>query len=107
MLAVLDGAHHDVFSDRVATDQLNHDVDIRVVDHIGHVFGGFDLSQLNVRVRVTHRNLLDNNLPTGTACNIFRIVGQYVECTATYCTSTTDTYFYRFQDLISCQVPLT
>ena len=86
MLAVFDGAHHYVFCYGVATNQFDHDIDIRIADDVGNIFCRLNRADFHRRVWMTHGNLLDNNVPTGTACNIFRIISQYIKCTTAYCT---------------------
>ncbi len=82
MLAVGDRLHHQVFGDPVATDQLDHDVDIRIGDdQVGVVdHDALAIRQLSGALYIEvgdHRNL---DAAASAAHDLFLIAPKHVEC---------------------------
>ena len=96
VLAILDGLEHQLLGNGVATDQLDDDIDFRVVDQFEDVGGDGCSAGIALRVGVTRGNLGNDNAPPGTAGNLLGITFEYIEGTATDGTQATDAYFHRF-----------
>ena len=86
MLTVGDRRHDELSGNAIATNQLDHDVDIRMANHsptIGHyldrttrhLFGAFG-------VKIGHHHHFDG--PAGAAPNFFLITAQYIKGATTY-----------------------
>src|SRR5690606_17010919 len=96
VLAILDGLEHQLLGNGVATDELDDDIDFRVVDQLEDVGGDGCSAGIALRVGVTRGNLGNDNAPPGTAGNLLGITFEYIEGTATDGTQATDAHFHRF-----------
>ncbi|MCY1356691.1 hypothetical protein D9M69_431510 [compost metagenome] len=95
VLAVLDGFEDQLAGLGVATDQLDDDVDFRVVDQLENVRGDGGGTGIAFRVRTTGGNLRNLDSTPGTAGNLLGVAFEYVEGAATDGPQATDAYFYR------------
>src|SRR5690606_7484240 len=95
VLAVLDGLQDQFAGLGVATDQLDDDVDFRVVGHVEDVGGDGGSAGFTLRVGTTSGNLGNFDSTPGTAGNLLGVAFEYVECAATDGPQATDAYFYR------------
>ena len=96
MLAILDGLEHQFLGYRVAADQLDNDVDFRVVHDIEDV-GGDRVEPVSRGIRVTSGNLRNLDSTPGTAGNLLGVAFEHIEGTATDGSQPTDANFHRFQ----------
>jgi hypothetical protein len=80
MLAVLDGAHHQLARRRIAADQLDDDLDVRILDHVeGVVADVTDLVQAldQLGAIVARRRAGDLEAATGAAGDLARVARQH------------------------------
>ncbi len=79
MLTVFDGLEHQVAGHGVTADQLDHDVDVGVVDHGKGIVNDLDraASQVAGMVKVAVGNLADTDGPAGAAADFFFVALQY------------------------------
>ncbi len=97
MLAILDGLEHQFLGYRVAADQLDNDVDFRVVHDIEDVGGDRGRTGVALGIRVTSGNLRNLDSTPGTAGNLLGVAFEHIEGTATDGSQPTDANFHRFQ----------
>ena len=98
MLARGNGFQHQLLGQRVATNQLDHDVDVGVADDlagIGHHLGLVAHDLLRQR-GVAARHHGDLNATASTAFDFFLVALQHVENTAAHGAQAHHAYLYRF-----------
>ena len=103
VLAVVNRGHDQLFGHVIATDQLNHDINVRVFGDIKNVAANRGGAGITGRIVATRAHLGNNDLTTGAASNILSVFSQHVKCASAYGTQTADTNIYRFQSLLLTQ----
>src|SRR5450830_634811 len=83
VLAVLDGAEHQLAGNGVAAHQLDDDIDFRVARHFEDIVGNRNTGGLELRLWRTHGNLSHFDSTPGTAGNLLGVTLKYVEGAAT------------------------
>ena len=100
MFAIGNSAHNDILGEGITANQLNHDVDFRVIDHVEHVISGRRHTNIAGRVQVTSRNLRHINTTPRATSNFCCVTLQDVKGATANGAQTTDAYFDRFQTLV-------
>src|SRR5690606_2656211 len=103
VLAVVDRLEYQLLGDGVATDQLDDDVDFRVVDQSEDVCGDLGTGGIAARVRIACGDLGHFDAATGATRDLFGVALEHIEGAAADGSQSTDTYFHRFQ----AQLPIT
>jgi hypothetical protein len=88
MLAVLDGLQHQILGDCVATNQFDHDIDVRIIDNGKRIIRHFarTRSHLTRQFEITVGYLHNLNGTTGATADLHLIALQHGECTTAYST---------------------
>ena len=100
MLAVVDGLEHQFMGQGVAADQLDNDIDFRVIHHIEDIVGQSDTGRVVLGLGRADSNLGNFNTATGTTGNLLSITLEYIQGAATDGAQPTDAYFHRFHAAI-------
>ena len=96
VLAVFDGFEHQVLGQGVTADQLDNDIDLRVVHQLKHIVGDANTGRVVLRLGRANGNLGNFNTAPCAPGNFLGISLEYIQRTATDGTQPTDAYFHRF-----------
>ena len=103
MLARFDGFQHQFLGDAGAADQFDHDVDVRIVDHVECIVGDFNALACHfartLGVQVGDHFQLDR--ATGAAADFFCITFEDGGSTAAYRADAQQAYIDRFHGDVS------
>lgn len=101
MLAVGNGRQHQLFGRIVATNQLHHDINRRIVHHVINVGTERDIAQIKVIAAMAARHPGNPDVAAGTTRNNRGVASQDIECTAAYGSQSANSDIDVFQALTS------
>ena len=101
MLAVGNGRQHQLFGRIVATNQLHHDINRRIVHHVINVGTERDIAQIKVIAAMAARHPGNPDVAAGTTRNNLGVASQDIECTAAYGSQSANSDIDVFQALTS------
>ena len=82
MLTISDRTQHQLFGDGGAANQLNQNIDFRIIRHRKHIAFYGHIANIAIWIIATHTKLRHHNICAHPCRNLCRITRQYRKCAA-------------------------